>query len=58
MAFAGGLVTLLSLLLAFYLQVRKLWAVQNEDGTWTIRGSSPKGGALYADRVKEAAASS
>lgn len=58
LAFAGGLVTLLGLLLAFYLQVRKLWAVQNEDGTWTIRGSSPKGGALYADRVKEAAASS
>ena len=58
LAFAGGLVTLLGLLLAFYLQVRKLWAVQNEDGTWTIRGSSPKGGALYADRVREAAASS
>lgn len=57
LAFLGGLVTMLGLLLAFYLQVRKLWAVQNEDGTWTVRGSSPKGGALYADRVKEAAAS-
>ena len=56
LAFLGGIVTMLGLLLAFYLQTRKLWAVRNEDGTWTVRGSSPKGGALYADRVREAAA--
>ena len=55
LAFLGGVVTLLGLLLAFYLQLRKLWAVREEDGTWTVRGSSPKGGALYADRVREAA---
>ena len=55
LAFAGGVVTMLGLLLAFYLQTRKLWALQNEDGTWTVCGSSPKGGALFADRVTEAA---
>ncbi len=54
-ACAGGVVTMLGLLLAFYLQTRKLWALQNEDGTWTVCGSSPKGGALFADRVTEAA---
>ena len=54
LAFAGGVVTMLGLLLAFYLQTRKLWALQNEDGTWTVCGSSPKGGALFADRVTEA----
>ena len=55
LAFAGGVVTMLGLLLAFYLQTRKLWALQNEDGTWTVCGSSPKGGALFADQVTEAA---
>ena len=55
LAFAGGVVTMLGLLLAFYLQTRKLWAIQNEDGSWTVRGQSPKGGALFADRIREAA---
>ena len=55
LALAGGLITLLGLLLAFYLQTRKLWAVQQEDGTWTLCAASPKGGALFSERVKEAA---
>ena len=55
LAFLGGIVTMLGLLLAFYLQTRKLWAIQNEDGSWTVRGQSPKGGALFADRIREAA---
>lgn len=55
LALVGGVVTLLGLLLAFYLQMRKLWAQREEDGTWTVCGSSPKGGALFADRVNEAA---
>ncbi|MBR7010957.1 MAG: cytochrome c biogenesis protein ResB [Oscillospiraceae bacterium] len=54
LALVGGVVTLLGLLLAFYLQTRKLWARREEDGTWTVFGSSPKGGALFADRVKDA----
>lgn len=55
LAFLGGIVTMLGLLLAFYLQTRKLWALQNEDGSWTVCGQSPKGGALFAERVREAA---
>ena len=55
LALVGGLITLLGLFLAFYLQMKKVWAVQNEDGTWTVHGSSPKGGALFAERFKEAA---
>ena len=55
LAFLGGIVTMLGLLLAFYLQTQRVWAVQNEDGSWTVCGSSPKGGALFADRVREAA---
>ena len=54
LALVGGVVTLLGLLLAFYLQTRRLWARREEDGTWTVFGSSPKGGALFADRVKDA----
>ena len=52
---AGGLITLLGLFLAFYLQTCKLWAVREADGSWTLRGSSPKGGALFAERLREAA---
>ena len=57
LALAGGLLTLLGLLLAFYLQTQKLWAVQTEDGAWTVHGSSPKGGALFEERVRTEAAS-
>ncbi len=55
LALLGGLLTLLGLFLAFYLQTRKLWAVQEADGTWTVSGSSPKAGPLFTDRFREAA---
>ncbi len=55
LALLGGLITLLGLFLAFYLQTCKLWAVREADGSWTLRGSSPKGGALFAERLREAA---
>ncbi len=54
-AFLGGLVTLLGLFLAFYLQTRKLWAVREQEGSWTVYAKSPKAGALFADRVRQAA---
>ena len=57
LALLGGLITMLGLILAFYLQPRRLWAEQNEDGTWTLSGISRKGGALFTDQVKEAAGS-
>ena len=50
LALAGGLVTMLGLLLAFYFQPRTLWALQGQDGRWTVSGLSPKGGALFAEQ--------
>ena len=50
----GGLVTLAGLVLSFYLQPRRLWAEQTEAG-WTVHGESRKGGALFRDRLREAA---
>ena len=52
---AGGLVTLLGLLLAFYLQMKKVWAVREPDGAWTVCGVCPKGGALFAEQFRRAA---
>ena len=50
----GGLVTLLGLVLSFYLQPRRLWAEQIDSG-WTVYGESRKGGAIFRDRLREAA---
>ena len=50
----GGLVTLASLVLSFYLQPRRVWAEQTETG-WTVHGESQKGGAIFRDRLREAA---
>ncbi len=55
LAFVGGIVTMLGLLLAFYLLPSKVWAVQAEDGLWTVKGESRKGGALFRERFLEAA---
>ena len=54
LALVGGLVTLLGLILAFYLLPEKAWAVQAEDGTWTVYGRSRKGGALFREEFERA----
>ena len=54
-ALAGGLVTMLGLLLAFYVQPARVWAIRQEDGRWTLRGESPKGGAIFRDQFLRAA---
>ena len=54
-ALLGALITLLGLFLAFYLQMRRVWAVREADGSWTVCANSPKGGALFAEQVREAA---
>ena len=54
---AGGLITLLGLILAFYLQPRQLLAEREPEGGWTLRGWSRKGGALFAEQVKREAQS-
>lgn len=51
----GGLVTLLGLLLAFYLQPSRVWALETEDGGWTVCGAGPRGNAFFADLLREAA---
>ena len=50
----GGLVTMLGLILAFYLLPARAWAVQREDGTWTVFGQSRKGGALFREEFERA----
>ena len=51
-ALVGGLLIVLGLLLAFYLQPRELWALQTTEGDWQIGARSPKGGALYEEQVR------
>ena len=53
LALAGGMLTLLGLVLAFYVQPRKLWAVRDGE-TWTVYGQCRKGGALFVDRFNKA----
>lgn len=55
LVFAGGLMTLMGLIMSFYLQQKSVWAQQEENGSWTVCGYSRKGGALFAEQVREAA---
>ena len=52
-ALLGGLVILCGLLLSFYVQPRRLWAVRQDDGRWMVTGSSRKGGALFDEQLRE-----
>ena len=54
LALAGGLLTLLGLLLAFYVQPARAWAVKAGDH-WTVYGQSRKGGAIFRERFLKAA---
>ena len=54
LALLGGLVTMVGLILAFYLLPAKVWAVESEDRTWTVYGRSRKGGALFREAFEEA----
>ena len=54
LAFVGAMIALLGMLLAFYFQTQKLWAVRQEDGSWTVYGQNRKGGVLFADKVRAA----
>ncbi len=55
LALLGGIVTTLGLVLSFYVQSQKVWAVQNEDGSWTVSGYSRKGGVIFKERFNAAA---
>lgn len=54
LALIGGLTTMLGLLLAFYIQPARAWAIQEADGTWTVRAASRKGGALFREQFERA----
>ena len=47
LALIGGLLTMAGLFLAFYVQPSAVWAVCEEDGTWTLSGRSRKAGPLF-----------
>ena len=53
-ALVGGLLILVSLMLAFYVQPRSVAAIQGTDGAWTVAGYSRRGGVLFAQQLKEA----
>ena len=55
LALFGGILTMLGLLLAFYLQPKALWAIREESGQWIIRGRCRKGTVLWREQVEEAA---
>ena len=52
LALLGGLITMLGLILSFYLLPVKAWAVEQADGTWTVFGQSRKGGALFREEFE------
>ena len=54
LALAGGIITLIGLVLAFLLQPKTLWAVRGENGSWTVRGRCRKGQALMKEQLEEA----
>ena len=54
LALAGGLLTLLGLVLAFYVQPKALWAVLEDSGKWLIRGRCRKGQVLIREQLAEA----
>jgi cytochrome c biogenesis protein ResB len=54
LALLGGLVTMGGIILAFYFQLTRVWAVDDEEnGTWRVSGSCPKGGVLFRERFTE-----
>ena len=55
LALIGGLVTLIGLLLAFYVLPQTVWAVLEEDGTWTVSGVSAKRRTMLREELQRAA---
>ena len=51
-AAAGGLLVICGLFLAFYLQTAEIWAVQRDDGDWSVWAHSRKGGSEFLESVR------
>lgn len=56
LAFVGGIVVLLGLVLSFYVHPVKMWALEQPDGSWTVSAACRKGGVLFKERFEEALA--
>jgi hypothetical protein len=54
----GGVITLMGLVLAFYLRPAAVCAVQEEDGSWRVYAQSVKGGVLFRETFEKAAGES
>ena len=54
----GGVVTLLGLVLAFYLRPAALCAAEEKDGTWRVWAQSRRGGVLFRETFEKAAGES
>ena len=55
LVFIGGVITLLGLVLAFYLRPAAFCAAEDTDGTWRVYAQSRKGGALFREAFEKAA---
>lgn len=55
LALAGGLVTMLGLILAFYLLPAGICALRSPEGQWMVMGESRKGGAIWKRQLRRAA---
>ena len=51
LAALGGLMTLISLILSFYMKPEELWAVQQEDGRWIVAGKGHRGADLFDEKL-------
>ena len=58
LALIGGLLTMAGLFLAFYIQPAAVWAVCEDDGSWTFYGRSYKGGLLFKERFLQSLSTS
>lgn len=51
LAALGGLLVMISLILAFYLTPEEVWAVRQSDGRWALAGKSKKSGAYFLEEL-------
>ena len=53
LAAIGAVIVMIGLILAFYLRTAEVYAVKTQEGDWSVSGYSRKGGAEFADMLKE-----
>ena len=53
LAALGAVLVMIALILAFYLRTAEVFALQQEDGRWTVAGHSRKGGVEFAEMLQQ-----